>query len=345
VALVQAPGDASRWFAIEKAGRVIAFDNNSGNATRSIFLDIAARVDSGPGEAGLLGIAFHPDFQTSGEVFLSYTAPAPLTSVISRFRSFDNNQTLDPASEEILLTLVQLQSNHNGGNLAFGNDGYLYIGFGDGGGAGDPGGNGQNTSNLHGTISRIDIDSANGYAIPLTNPFSANAPCTQGVGGDACAEIYAWGFRNPWRFSFDSVAGSLWVGDVGQNDWEEVDRVELGLNYGWNVREGAHCFNPPSGCAENFEDPIAEYGHDVGSSVTGGYVYRGDGIPGLTGYYVFSDFVSGRLWAIPADIPVGTVPIEIADTEFNIAAFGEGADGELYLIDYGSSSTIHQIVP
>ncbi|NCF53011.1 glucose sorbosone dehydrogenase [Gammaproteobacteria bacterium] len=346
-ALVQAPDDASRWFAIEKSGRVVVFENDAMNATGSTFLDIRGRVESGPNEAGLLGIAFHPEFATNGEVFLSYTAPAPLTSVISRFRSFDNNQTLDPSSEEILLTIVQPASSHNGGNLAFGPGGRLYIGFGDGGGGGgDPQGNGQDTTNLHGTIVRIDVDTAGGYAIPPGNPFAGNAPCVQGFGAAACPEIHAWGFRNPWRFSFDSATGRLWAGDVGQGAWEEVDRVEAGENYGWNIREGAHCYPPESSCSEvGLTDPITEYDHGLGSSVTGGFVYRGSAMPELAGQYIFGDFVTGRIWAVPADSPIGTAPLEIADTDHSIASFAAGVDGELYLIDYGGTSTIHQIVP
>jgi glucose/arabinose dehydrogenase len=346
-ALVQAPNDASRWFAIEKSGRVVVFDNDTANATGALFLDISARVDSGPFEAGLLGIAFHPDFANNGEVFVSYTAPAPLTSVISRFRSFDNNQTLDPLSEEIILTVTQPFTNHNGGQITFGSDGFLYAAFGDGGDVGDPQGNGQDQTNLLGTIIRIDVDIPAGYTIPPTNPFpvNANLHCLQGFGGALCPEIYAWGFRNPWRFSFDSLTDALWVGDVGQDTWEEVDRVELGENYGWNVREGAHCFAPSSGCSTAFVDPITEYDHSLGNSITGGYVYRGSAIPDLVGQYVFGDFGSGRIWAVPAGSPIGTAPVELADTGHQIASFGEGVDGELYLIDYGNAATIHQIVP
>ncbi len=345
-ALVQAPNDTSRWFAIEQSGRIIVFDDDPVNATGATFLDISARVDSGPNEAGLLGIAFHPDFANNGEVFVSYTAGGPLTSMISRFRSIDNNLTLDPISEEIILTVLQDSGNHNGGNIAFGPDGFLYAGFGDGGGAGDTNGRGQDPTNLLGTIVRVDVDVAVGYTIPPGNPFAQNInPCLQGFGGGSCPEIYAWGFRNPWRFSFDRVTGALWVGDVGQNAWEEVDRVEVGENYGWNVREGANCFSPSSGCSTAFVDPITEYDHSLGNSITGGFVYRGSAIPDLQGHYVFGDFGSGRIWAVPADSPIGTTAIEIADTGHLIASFGEGVDGELYLLDFGNAGTIHQIVP
>ncbi len=190
---------------------------------------------------------------------------------------------------------------------------------------------------------RINVDVAMGYDIPPSNRFEGGAQCSPVPVGADCPEIYAWGFRNPWRFSFDSVTGELWVGDVGQGDWEEVDRVELGENFGWNVREGAHCFEPPNGCGTNFVDPITEYANSGGSSITGGYVYRGSAIPTLQGQYVFADFASGRIWAVAADSPIGTVPAEIADTSYLISAFGEGVDGELYVLDYGTG-TIHQII-
>jgi glucose/arabinose dehydrogenase len=240
-----------------------------------------------------------------------------------------------------LLTVIQPQDNHNGGDIHFGQDGFLYIGFGDGGGTQE---NGQNTTTLLGAMVRIDVDIAMGYDIPPGNPFAGNTPSVQGVCGANCPEIYAWGFRNPWRFSFDSVTDELWVADVGQGAWEEVDRVELGENYGWNTREGAHCFNPSSGCSTaGLTDPITEYSHSLGNSITGGFVYHGTAIPGLQGHYVFGDFVSGRIWAVPADSPIGTTPTQIADTTHSISAFAEGVNGEIYVVDYGGS--IHQIVP
>jgi glucose/arabinose dehydrogenase len=344
-ALTQAPGDPTRWFAIGRGGLVTVFNNDTANATGSTFLNVTGRVDSSFNESGLLGIAFHPEFATNGEVFISYTAPGPLTSVVSRFRSLDGNQTLDPASEEILLYVTQEFSNHNGGDIHFGPDGILYIGFGDGGSGGDPNSRGQDTNNLLGTIVRIDVDIAAGYNTPPTNAFPAGALCgAGGFGGGDCSEIFAWGFRNPWRFSFDQMTGELWVGDVGQGAWEEIDRVSVGENYGWNTREGAHCFNPSSGCNTNgLIDPITEYGRSEGQSITGGYVYRGTAIAGLVGHYIFGDFASGRIWSVPADSPIGTAPNEIADTTYLISAFAEGIDGELYVVDYGG--TVHQIIP
>ena len=343
--LKQAPGDATRWYATEQAGVITVFDNDPLNASGDTFLDITNRVQFG-GEAGLLGVAFHPDFATNGEVFVSYTTPGPLTSVISRFRSMDGNLTLDPSSEEPLLYVVQPQgrTNHNGGDIHFGPDGFLYASFGDGGGSGDPNDYGQNSTTLHGAILRIDVNVPNGYDIPPDNPFVGNPQCTMGIGAADCPEIFAWGFRNPWRFSFDSMTGALWVGDVGQGDFEEVDRVEIGENYGWNIREGAHCFPPGSNCsAAGLTDPITEYGRSLGVSITGGYVYRGTLIPDLEGYYVFGDFGSGRIFAVAANSVIGTTPIELANTGHSISAFGQGVDGELYVVDY--SGSIHQIIP
>ena len=338
--LKQAPGDASRWFVAEKAGVIRVFANNPSSSSSDVFLDISA-VTAGFGEGGLLGFAFHPDFPVTPEVYVSYTR-AGLVSYLSRFTSTDAGQTLNPATEEVVLTAIQPETNHNGGDVHFGPDGLLYIGFGDGGGADDTFGNGQNETTLHGTIVRIDVDVAGDYEIPPGNPNAANDRCVQGSGSAPCPEIFAWGLRNPWRFSFDPATGKLWAGDVGQNDWEEIDVIELGENYGWNVREGANCFSPPSGCSTAFKDPITEYSHSVGSSVTGGYVYRGTAIPDLVGWYVFGDFGSGRIWAIPEASADGVTPNELLDTNHGIVTFATGEDGELYFVDF-FVGTIHRI--
>lgn len=343
-ALRQAPGDNSRWFVAEKPGRILVFANDVNASSASVFLDLTARVDA-TGEGGLLGFAFHPDFPTTPEVFVSYTRGSPFTSYVSRFYSTDNGQTLQPGVEDVILTLPQPASNHNGGDIAFGPDGLLYAAFGDGGGAGDPNENGQDTTNLHGTIVRIDVDGGTPYAIPGGNPFAANAPCAQGVGAAPCPEIFAWGLRNPWRFGFDRALGTLWAGDVGQNAWEEIDRIEAGGNYGWNDREGAHCFDPPNGCATaGFTEPVTEYDHSLGASVTGGYVYRGSDVPELVGWYVFGDFGSGRIFAIPATTTELTAPEILLDTSLSIVTFGEDVAGELYLVHI-NAGTIHKVEP
>ena len=343
VAMMQSPGDDTRWYVVEQRGIVRVFDHDVNVASSSVYLDIDSRVDSSANEAGLLGMAFHPDFQNNGQVFLSYTRGGPLTSVVSRFTVDPNSGLPDPASEFIVLTVPQPFGNHNGGNLAFGPGGNLYIGFGDGGGGGDPEENGQDTHNILGAIVRVDVDGAPPYAIPIDNPFATNSQCMAGFGTMDCPEIYAWGLRNPWRFSFDLQNGDLWVADVGQGSWEEVDRVELGLNYGWDEREGAHCFEPANGCSLNNVDPITEYDHSVGQSITGGYVYRGSRIPALQGIYIFGDFVSGRIWGIPADSEQGVVADELMHTSLGISSFAQSPDGEIYVIDYGAGE-IHQIV-
>jgi len=346
VSLQQAPGDATRWFVVEQAGVIRAFVNDNDATATLVFLDIAARVIAG-GERGLLGMAFHPDFPNTPEVFVSYTGVPDLTSYVSRFSSADGGQTLDPSSEEVILSVPQDFANHNGGNIVFGPDGYLYIGFGDGGSGGDPLDRAQDNTNVLGTMVRIDIDGGSPYAIPAAdpgNPFAANATCPQGfsVGGEECPEIFAWGLRNPWRFSFDRQGGDLWAGDVGQNAWEEIDVVTAGGDYGWDDREGAHCFEPATDCVTDSIDPVSEYDRSLGASVTGGFVYRGSAVPDLAGWYVFGDFISGRLFAVPNDSVSVTQPEVLLETGLAIAAFGESVDGELFVVNYGGS--IHQVL-
>ncbi len=347
LAMLQSPGDASQWYVVEQAGVVRAFANSSNVSTTSVFLDISARVDSSPSEGGLLGIAFHPDWPATPRVFVSYTGTVPgsFVSRISYFTSTDGGDTLDPTTEVLVLQLSQPAGNHNGGDIKFGPDSFLYVAFGDGGGGGDPQGNGQNPMTLLGTILRLDVDGAVPYEIPTDNPNFGNAVCTQGFGAADCPEIYAWGFRNPWRFNFDSLTGDMWLGDVGQVGWEEVDRVESGMNYGWNIREGANCFMPATGCSTaNLVDPVTEYSRGAGASITGGYVYRGSTITSLVGWYVFGDFVTGQIFAVPADSQPTIAPTELEDTNLQISTFAEGIDGEIYLIHY-TDGTIYQLVP
>lgn len=350
VLLQQAPRNAATWYVVEQPGRIRAFDNQVSVATTRVFIDIVSRVRSG-GEMGLLGMAFHPNYPADPRVFLSYTHDSgSLVSRVSEFRTRDGGVTLDPSSEVILLTAVQPATNHNGGNIGFGTDGHLYIGLGDGGSGGDPWGaigNGQYLLTTLGKMLRIDINGTTGavpYRIPVGNPFAGNPPCNTGTGTQSCPEIFAYGFRNPWRWSFDRDTGELWAGDVGQNALEEIDRVILGGNYGWRCFEGTQTYNSNCGPnASNSLPPIAEYGRTAGQSVTGGYVYRGSAIPALFGRYVFGDFVTGRLWHIPADTrPTRNVTDEPAlATGLSIASFGEGTDGELYLVNYGG--TIHRL--
>lgn len=350
VALLQAPADNSSWYVVEQGGIVKRFTvaNPAGVAN---FIDITSRVTSG-GEMGLLGMAFHPNFPTDKRVFLSYTfrVGTQLESRISSFLSNDNGITLDADSETNLLTVNQPENNHNGGNIAFGPDGFLYIGLGDGGGGGDghgTDGNGQRLTTLLGKMLRINVNSGTPYGIPPTNPFAQNAQCPAGgrTSGE-CPEIYAWGFRNPWRWSFDRSNGDLWVGDVGQGEWEEVSRVTLGGNYGWRCREGAHDYNTantPLCATASLIDPVTEYpnaGADI--AVTGGYVYRGPQPTTLSGRYIFADYGSGiiRAW-IAESASQPRQPTQLLSSGLNISSFGEGNDGELYVVAF---STLQRIV-
>ncbi len=352
VALLQAPNDASRWFVAEQGGRIRVFENDPAAATADVFVDLGSRVLF-DGEAGLLGMAFHPDFATNGRVYLNLTEEVGggIRSVTAEFKSLDGGLTLEPASERVLLTVDKPAANHNGGNLAFGPDGFLYVGLGDGGGAGDPDGNAQNAGSLLGKILRIDVDLQPGgapYGIPGGrdgNPFSGNSLCNvNGTGAQDCPEIYALGFRNPWRWSFDRQAGDLWVGDVGQDSFEEIDVVESGGNYGWNAREGAHCFEPASGCTTaGLTEPVAEYRHDIGFSIIGGYVYRGLQSTALAGRYVFGD-LGGMIASLEPDGVGGFTVQQLVERgctppgavgALQVSSFAEDLDGELYVIDYG----------
>jgi len=349
VAMKQAPNDASRWFVAEQGGRIRAFENDPDADAAVNFVDLTGRVHA-DGEAGLLGMAFHPDFAVNGRVYLNFSelVGGQVRSVTAEFTSADGGQTLAPASERVLLTVAKSATNHNGGNLEFGPDGYLYIGLGDGGGSGDPDGNAQDPQRLLGKFLRIDVDAQPGgapYGIPADNPSAANPLCNvDGTGLQDCPEIFATGFRNPWRWSFDRQNGDLWAGDVGQGSWEEIDLVVLGGNYGWNIREGAHCFEPASGCqTAGLIDPLAEYDHDVGFSITGGYVYRGGQATEVAGRYVFGDF-GGMISSLAPDgaggfdivehVPQGCAP-EGASGNLQISSFAEDLDGELFLLDFG----------
>lgn len=355
VLALQAPGDGSTWFVVEQAGRVQAFADAADVASTRLFVDLSARVRAG-GETGLLGMAFHPDYPANPRAYLSYTAEVAgqLYSRIVVLETRDGGASLDPASETLLLSVAQPATNHNGGHIAFGpHDGLLYIGLGDGGGAGDPWGafgNGQDLTTLLGKMLRIDVNGATSatvpYRIPAGNPFAAGMPCPQGAGTEPCPEIFATGFRNPWRWSFDRVTHELWVGDVGQSSREEIDRVAAGGNYGWRCFEGTLAFAAVCGPnAGTSLPPVAEYARASGSSVTGGYVYRGQALPALQGRYVFGDFISGRLWHLAADqAPTRQLTADDGDaTGLSIASFAENAAGELFVVDYGGA--LYRVLP
>ncbi|HEX6994152.1 MAG TPA: PQQ-dependent sugar dehydrogenase [Gammaproteobacteria bacterium] len=346
--MLQAPGDPSRWFVLEKGGTVRAFANDPSTAS---FGPDFLRLNVNPaGEGGLLGMAFHPDYPADGRVFVSWTeGSSPMVSVVADFVSVNGGATLDPGSRHDVIHVNQDATNHNGGHIVFGPDGYLYFGLGDGGGGGDPLDRAQNTTNLLGSMLRLDVEGGDPYAIPSGpsgNPFAGQPLCPPDHSGSAnCPEIFAWGLRNPWRFAFDRETGRLWVGDVGQGAREEIDIVERGGNYGWDCREGfiAHA-NAAAVCATvtNAIDPVHDYPRTLGQSITGGYVYRGTSIPELVGQYVFGDFVSGRIWRLVDDGQGGYTADELLDTELSIASFAEDADGELYVVDLGG--TLHRIV-
>ena len=331
-----AADSTNRVFVVEQRGVISVFEDDPATETASVFLDISGPVDDRSNEEGLLGLAFHPDYLNNGYFYVNYTLDNPERSRISRFRVDPNNPNqASRESETVLLEYEQPFGNHNGGEVAFGPDGYLYVGVGDGGSGGDPQGNGQNRQTLLGSILRIDVDQTSGelpYAIPADNPFVGNSEGFR-------EEIYAYGMRNPWRFSFDAETGQLWVGDVGQNKFEEVDIVERGGNYGWDITEATHCFEPESGCdTESLIDPVWEYDHTQGDlSITGGFVYRGTEIPLLQGRYVYADYVSGRVWALDATNPEQPSNTELTDADFSVASFGLNAAQELFLCGFDGS--------
>ena len=320
---------SNRLFIVEQGGVIKVLQPNS--STPTVFLDIRAKVVAG-GERGLLGLAFHPSYQTNHRFFVYYTQAADGTIVLAEYKTSGNADIADP-TETRLLTIPHPNTNHNGGMLAFGPDGYLYIGVGDGGGSNDAPNNAQNTSVLLGKILRIDVSVAGTYSSPASNPF---------VGREGRDEIFAFGLRNPWRFSFDRLTGQQWVADVGQGAFEEVDTpIVLGGNYGWRVYEGFTCTNnDPALCnPANYLSPIFDYPHSGGRcSITGGYVYRGSQGAVPNGTYVYGDYCSGEIftWANNAQ----TVSL---DTAANISSFGEDEQGELYVVALGG--TISRIDP
>ncbi|KAB2909140.1 MAG: PQQ-dependent sugar dehydrogenase [Ignavibacteriales bacterium] len=331
----QSPYDKTdRIFVVAQTGKIFVFPNTPTASNPKVFLDLTDRVLYG-GEQGLLGLAFHPDYANNGYFYVNYTTSNPRRTHISRFQvSPTNPDSAMKSTELVLLTYNQPYTNHNGGQVAFGPDGYLYIGAGDGGSGGDPQGNGQNKAVFLAKILRIDVNntsSGKNYAIPPDNPFAGN---TQGWK----EEIYAYGMRNPWRFSFDPKTNLLWVADVGQNEWEEINIVEKGGNYGWRIMEGFHCYNPSSNCdTTGLKLPIWEYRHNSagGYSITGGFVYRGNKNPRLYGKYIYGDYVSKRIWAL-SYTPGQPVQNEVLvnNAGFSITSFGEDTYRNLYIIDY-----------
>ena len=327
-------GDQSgRLFVVEQAGviRII----RDGRLLPRPFLDVSARVISG-GEMGLLSVAFHPRYASNGRFFVNYTANGGrLRTVIAEYRVSDDPNVAERA-ERVLLEIDQPYRNHNGGLNLFGPDGMLYIGMGDGGSGGDPHNNGQRLDTLLGKMLRLDVDGGTPYRVPPDNPFAGRA--------GARGEIWASGLRNPWRFSFERGSGRLFLADVGQNAWEEIDLIERGGNYGWRIMEGAHCFQPQTDCDRTgLVLPIAEYGREGGCSVTGGHVYRGSRIRALVGRYLFADYCSGRIWALTEAGGGRWTMMTLLDSGLRVSSFGEDQDGQLYVVDH--SGAIYRIVP
>ncbi|GIW12237.1 MAG: glucose dehydrogenase [Dehalococcoidia bacterium] len=328
-ALAEVPDGSGRFFVLERAGLVRLL--RQGQLVPEPVLDLRTLITSSGQEQGLLGIAFHPRFGENGRFFLASTARNG-DNTVAEYRLAAGADQVDPLSGRVLLAIPDFASNHNGGHLAFGPDGYLYIGTGDGGGAGDPQRTAQNLGSLLGKLLRLDVDRGEPYAIPPDNPFRGQP--------DARPEIWALGLRNPWRYSFDRQTGDLWIADVGQNLLEEVDYIPAGtpggLNFGWSIMEGSRCFRTPTCESTGLVLPVAEYSRELGCSITGGYVYRGSALPWLVGTYLYGDYCSGRVWGLTLDGQGGWVTTELLhDPTLRLSSFAEDLAGELYLIDLG----------
>ncbi len=337
IGIANAADGSGRLFVLEKAGAVRIVKN--GQLQPTPFLDIRSQVRSSGSEQGLLGLVFDPDYQNNGYFYVDYTDLRGNT-VIARFSAAGNPDQADASSEKTILTFAQPFSNHNGGQLAFGPDGYLYIGAGDGGSEGDPRNNGQSLTTFLGKILRIDVHQSSPYTIPASNPFAS---------GGGMAEIWAYGLRNPWRFSFDQASGDLFIGDVGQDNWEEVDVVSSGyqgpaLNFGWSCREGLHAYK---GCSPTpgvtFTDPVWEYDHSQGCAIIGGIVYRGKDLPALDGVYLTGDYCSGNVWGVSNLSGQGWNGQLLYQTGLAITSFGVDESGEVFLTDQHGG--LYQLVP
>jgi glucose/arabinose dehydrogenase len=338
--ITNASDGSGRLFIIQRPGQILIYKN--GALLPTPFLNIQSIVNSSGGEQGLLALAFHPNYETNGRFYTLHT-DQNRSIVLSVFtRSGANPDQADPNSRVTLLTIPKLYTNHNGGTLAFGPDGYLYWSTGDGGSAGDPDNNAQNLNSLLGKILRLDVSAASSYSIPVFNPFYYNPnPSVR-------KEIWAYGLRNPWRFSFDRLTGDIYIGDVGQSKREEIDFQPAsspgGENYGWRLMEGSLCYNPATGCNQSGKVfPVAEYDHTLGCSITGGHVYRGAKYPQMNGYYFYGDFCSGMVYTLHNESPNGWRSLLAADTSYTVSSFGEDEQGELYMADY-SAGKIYRVI-
>jgi glucose/arabinose dehydrogenase len=313
------PGTTNQAIVASQNGKVykVALD---GSFAPQLWGDLSSKVTFG-GEQGLLSVAFSPGFASDGRVYAYYTPGSPSDTKLSRFSATASD--LNEASEQVLLSVHDFAPNHNGGHIAFDNSGYLLLSLGDGGGGGDPEDNGQDLTSLLGKVLRLNVSGAGGYTIPSGNPFS-------GDGGPVREEIFAYGFRNPWRMTVDPATNDVWLGDVGQGSWEEVDRVVAGGNYGWDCYEGNHSYEPAGCPASGFQAPIAEYDHSWGQAVTGGGVYRGGSMPELAGWYVYGDFYTGHIWSVKP----GAAPVHLMKAPFAVASFTLLPSGEIAIVSY-----------
>lgn len=324
--LKEAPDGSGRLMVLEQVG-LIHVMNKTGALEPEPYLDIRDRVGSRGSEQGLLGLAFHPQYQQNGFFYVNYTDQKGDT-MIARFTGPPGAVNVDPATQKLLLRVDQPFPNHNGGGLTFGKDGYLYIGLGDGGSAGDPNNNAQSLNTLLGKMLRIDVNTGDPYGIPADNPFAK---------GGGSPEIWAYGLRNPWRFAFDSVTQDLYIADVGQNKWEEINFIPAGsppgLNFGWKFREGANAYagNPPAGL--KLVDPVWQYDHGQGCSVSGGGVYHGKRVPELEGTYLYGDYCTGTVWGLKRDANGKWQNQELFKTGASISSFADDLSGDFYLLD------------
>ncbi|AEB30280.1 soluble aldose sugar dehydrogenase yliI precursor [Carnobacterium sp. 17-4] len=320
----------NRIFVVERTGKIKVFENDREATEAKVFVDLTTKIDSSGQEKGLLGLAFHPEFAENGYFYVNYTTEE--NTMIARFSADPDTLTEgDLASEEILMEFAQPYPNHNGGHLAFGPEGYLYIATGDGGSSGDPQDNAQDLTKIYGKLLRIDVNSANGdkkYSIPEDNPYAGNT-------ANYAEEIYAYGLRNPWKFSFDEERELLWAADVGQNAMEEINIIEKGQNYGWNIMEGTLQYEASdTGNEEELKEPIWEYDHTLGQSITGGYTYYGQENPSLNGIYIYGDFISGKIWGLWLGEGEQVENKELTDTDLMISSFGVDEKGELMIVDF-----------
>lgn len=331
-----APDGSDRRFVLEQDGRIRVFDDDDNVGSSEVFLDLS--VNRSGNEEGLLGLAFHPGYAENRRFFVYYSSDNPRRSVVSEFRrSADNPRRADPGSQRVVLEVAQPASNHNGGDIHFGPDGYLYITLGDGGRGGDPWNNANRPSRLLGSMLRIDVDVNPDdlqYGVPADNPFVDGRTVVAGDDQPARPEVWAYGLRNAWRFSFDRDTGDLWAGDVGQGIWEEVTIVRRGEHHGWNTREGFECYAAQNCRSDGLVEPVLAYGHGLGKSITGGWVWRAPRLPELRGAYLFADYDSGRIWALRAQDRVATAVVELADTNLRITSFGQQPDGEVVVVAF-----------